>query len=97
MGKHLTLFWIYWGGKRMVTLPVGSFHNCFYLVFSFIFGLFKQTKQFLQQNNVKKFHPVSDTRIQTSPLVHETSPMTTRPVINFYNKFMQKCPSSIRC
>ena len=35
--------------------------------FTFIFGLFKQTIQFLQQINVKKcqLHPVYGTRIQT--------------------------------
>ena len=38
--------------------------------FSFIFGLFKQTIQFLQQINVKKchVHPVSGTGIRTHDL-----------------------------
>ena len=38
--------------------------------FSFIFGLFKQTIQFLQQINVKKchVHPVSSAGIQTHDL-----------------------------
>ena len=46
--------------------------------FSFIFGLFKQTIQFLQQINAKKcpnVHPVSNPR----PYVYESSPITTRP------------------
>ena len=33
--------------------------------FSLILGLFKQTFQFLQQINVKKFHPLSGTGIRT--------------------------------
>ena len=38
--------------------------------FSFIFGLFKQTFQFLQQNNVKNVHPVYGARIRTHNLWH---------------------------
>ena len=46
--------------------------------FSFIFGLFKQTIQFLQQINVKKchVHPVYGAGIRTHDL---SSPITTRP------------------
>ena len=52
--------------------------HCFFLKkngptlasFSFIFGLFKQTIQFLQQINVKKYHvhPVSGAGIRTHDL-----------------------------
>ena len=50
--------------------------------FSFIFGLFKQTIEFLQQINVKKCiqymtHRDSNPR----PLEHESSPLTTTPVL----------------
>ena len=46
----------------------------------YIFGLFRQTKQFLQQINVKKchVHPWSQDS-NSQPLEHELSPMTTRP------------------
>ena len=44
--------------------------------FWFIFGLIKQTIQFLQQISVKKCH-VQDSNPQ--PLEHELPPMTTRP------------------
>ena len=37
--------------------------------FSFIFGLFKQTKQFLQQFMWKNVRPVSGARIQTHDLL----------------------------
>ena len=48
--------------------------------FSFIFGLFKQTIQFLQQINVKKC-PSSIQRQDSNPqpFKHELSPITTRP------------------
>ena len=42
-------------------------------LFSFIFGLFKQTIQFLQQINVKN---IRDLNLQ--PIEHELSPLTTR-------------------
>ena len=38
-------------------------------LFLFIFGLFKQTIQNLQQINVKNDHPVSSDRIQTHDIV----------------------------
>ena len=38
------------------------------LFFSFLFGLFKQTIQFLQQINAKNVHPVYGARIQTHNL-----------------------------
>ena len=50
--------------------------------FSFIFSLFKQTIQFLQQINLKKcsnVHPVYGAGIQTFDLSVELSPITTRP------------------
>ena len=50
--------------------------------FSFIFGLFKQTIQFLQQINVKKcqVHPVYSTGIWTHDLLNMSClPATTRP------------------
>ena len=56
--------------------------------FSFIFGLYKQTIQILQQLDVKKCHvyPVSiwlkDSNPQ--PLKHEASPITTRPGLSSF-------------
>ena len=49
-------------------------------LFLFTFGLFKQTIQFLQQSNVKKF-PFSIWHWDSNPqpLDHELSPITTRP------------------
>ena len=48
--------------------------------FSFIFGLFKQTIQFLQQINVKKC-PSSKWRwdLNPQPFAHESSLITTKP------------------
>ena len=43
--------------------------------FSFIFGLFKETLQFLQQINVKIVHPVYGARIRT----HNLSNMSRHP------------------
>ena len=51
-------------------------------LFLFIFSLFKQTLQFLQQINVKKchVHPVSGAGIRTHDLLErESPPITTRP------------------
>ena len=45
--------------------------------FSFIFGIFKQTIQFLLQINVKNVHPVYGTWIRTHHL--ESPPITTIP------------------
>ena len=42
-----------------------------------IFGIFKQTLQFLQQIYVKNIHPVYGARIRTHD--HEPPPVTTRP------------------
>ena len=49
-------------------------------LFSFIFGLFKQTIQFLQQINVNKC-PSSIRRWESNPrpLERESPPITTRP------------------
>ena len=44
-------------------------------LFLFIFGLFKQTIQYLQQINVKNVHPVYGTEIQT----HDQSNMSRHP------------------
>ena len=54
-------------------------------LFSFIFGLFKQTIQFLQQINMQKCR--SSKRRQDSnpqPLAHKSSPITTRPGLPSY-------------
>ena len=45
------------------------------LTFSFIFGLFKQSIQFLQQINLKIFHPVYSAGIRT----HDLSNMSRLP------------------
>ena len=48
--------------------------------FLFIFGLFKQTLQFLQQINVKKCPSSIRCRdLNPQPLEHESRPITTRP------------------
>ena len=48
--------------------------------YSFIFGLFKQTIQFLQQINEKNVHPVYGARIQTHDLLNMSHHrITTRP------------------
>ena len=50
--------------------------------FLFIFGLFKQTLQFLQQIYVKNVHPVYGARIRTYDLRNVSLfPITTRPGI----------------
>ena len=56
--------------------------------FSFIFGLFKQTIQFLEQINVKKC-PSSILRLDLNPrpLEHVSSPITTRPWLPPYIAF----------
>ena len=54
--------------------------NCISGLFLFIFGLFKQKIQFLQQTNVKQCRSTIrswDTNPQ--PLEHESSPIITRP------------------
>ena len=43
-------------------------------LFSFIFGLFKQTILFLQQIIVKDVHPVNSAGLEPQRFVHESSP-----------------------
>ena len=52
--------------------------------FSFIFGLFKQTIQFLQQINVKNVMSIQYPVLGFEPTTFQTwvSPITTRPVAN---------------
>ena len=57
--------------------------------FSFIFGLFKQTVQFLQQINAKKCpSSIQCWDLNPQPLEHELSPITTRPGLSYQNVFL---------
>ena len=48
--------------------------------FLFIFGLFKQTVQFLQQINVKKCqYSIQHWDLNPQPFEHDLSPIITRP------------------
>ena len=64
---QLRLFYFFLNGPTRASFP-------------FIFGLFKQTLQFLQQIDVKKC-PSSIQRQDLNPrtFIHESSPITTRP------------------
>ena len=53
------------GARALESLMKGAILG----LFLFIFGLFKQTIQNLQQINVKNDHPVSSNRIQTHDIV----------------------------
>ena len=59
--------------------------------FLFIFGLFKQTIQFLQQINVKKC-PSSIRRWDSNPrpLERESTPITTRPGLPPFEKLFER-------
>ena len=62
------------GLKGMKRRPIwlrsgGDFYGPSSASFSFIFGLFKQTIQILQQINEKNVHPVSSAEIQTHDLL----------------------------
>ena len=57
--------------------------------FCFIFGLFQTNITFLQQIEDKNVHPVFCTGIRTpKTLDHESSPITTRPVL---------VPNNVKC
>ena len=71
--------------------------------FSFIFALFKQTIQFLQQINVKNSCPSSIWHRDSNPqhLEHESCPITTRPGLpvkwfykTTFEKMLQRLPFS---
>ena len=51
--------------KSLHTSYIDVKNGPFLASLSFIFGLFKQTLQFLQQYDVKNAHPVSNDGIQT--------------------------------
>ena len=65
-------------------------------LFLIYFRLFKHTLQFLQQINVKKCPSSMRCRYSNSqPLVHESPPITTRPVFNCYTfPLRQSIPKS---